>query len=132
MFHPKEPENEVGRQARQQYLAQARRVIGEAELDYSGLYRRFAENDWAAIKLDEAIARIALKSGYAPKQVVGLLHQSPYLQHQVHINHVPLAPMSQYVRSTVIKAMQQLEKSQLFEQKSQSRFRQPNSGWELE
>ena len=112
MLQPKEPEHEMGRQARQQYLAQARQVIGEAELDYSTLYQRFAENDWAAIKLDEAIARTALKAGYAPNQVVGLLHQSPYLQHQVHANQVPLAPMSQYVRSTVMKAMQQLEKSQ--------------------
>ncbi|MDJ0707456.1 MAG: hypothetical protein QNJ46_29630 [Leptolyngbyaceae cyanobacterium MO_188.B28] len=112
MRHPKDPENEVGREARQQYLAQAQMVIGEADLDYAVLYQRFAENDWAAIKLDEAIARYALRAGYPPKQVVGLLHQSPYLQHQVHINRVPLAPMSQYVRSTVMKAMQQLEKSQ--------------------
>lgn len=132
MLQPKEPENEMGRQARQQYLAQARKVIGEAEVDYSVLYRRFAENDWAAIKLDEAIARTALKSGYTPKQVVGLLHQSPYLQHQVHANQVPLAPMSQYVRSTVMKAMQQLEKSQIFEQKSQGRFRHHKSGLGLE
>ena len=132
MLYPKEPENEAGRQARQQYLAQARKVIGEAEIDYCALYQRFAENDWAAIKLDEAIARTALKAGYAPKRVVGLLHQSPYLQHQVHVNQVPLAPMSQYVRSTVMKAIQQLENSQLFEQNSQGRLRQQKTSLGLE
>ena len=104
MLTPKEPESEVGRKARQAYLQFAQRVIGESTLDYPTLYRRFAENDWAAIKLDEAV----LRAGFSPKSAVGILHQGPYLQFQVHHNKVPLAPMSQYVRSTVLTAMQKV------------------------
>jgi hypothetical protein len=131
-FKPKEPDNDAGQRARQQYLELSRRIIGEPKLDYLTLYGRFATNDWAAIKLDDAIARSALKSGCTPKETVAILHQSPYLQHQVHQNKVPLAPMSQYVRSTVLKVMQQLEKSQVFEQQLQQRSRQRQSGMELE
>ncbi|MCU0567477.1 MAG: hypothetical protein MUF49_12880 [Oculatellaceae cyanobacterium Prado106] len=83
---PKEPETETGKQARQQYLEHAQRITGEAGLDYATLYQRFAQNDWAAIKLDDAIALSALRAGYSPKEVVGILHQSPYLQYQVHAN----------------------------------------------
>lgn len=129
---PKEPENAAGKQARQQYLEQARRVVGEANLDYAALYQRFAQNDWAAIKLDDTVALAALKAGYSPKEVVGILHQSPYLQHQVHSNRVPLAPMSQYVRSTVMKAVQRLEKSQSGQQKPQGQTSLRQSGMELE
>jgi hypothetical protein len=75
----KEPENEAGKQARQQYLEHAQKITGDASLDYNTLYQRFAQNDWAAIKL--------------------------------HGNKVPLAPMSQYVRSTVMKAVQKTERS---------------------
>lgn len=132
VLQPKEPDNEVGRQARQQYLEQARKVVGEAELDYTTLYQRFAENDWAAIKLDDAIALSLLRTGHSPKAVAGILHQSPYLQHQVHANRVPLAPMSQYVRSTVMKAMQQVERSQLGMQQVQQPSRQHQSGFELD
>jgi hypothetical protein len=59
---PKEPENAAGQQARQHYLEQARRVVGEANLDYAALYQRFAQNDWAAIKLDDSVALAALKA----------------------------------------------------------------------
>ncbi len=128
---PKEPENEAGQQARQHYLEQARRVVGEAKLDYAALYQRFAQNDWAAIKLDDSVALAALKAGYSPKEVVGILHQSPYLQHQVHSNRVPLAPMSQYVRSTVMKAVQRLEKAQ-GQQKTQGQSPLRKPGVELE
>ena len=108
MLTPKEPESEVGRKARQAYLQFAQRVIGESTLDYPTLYRRFAENDWAAIKLDDAVAEAVLRAGFSPKSAVGILHQGPYLQFQVHHNKVPLAPMSQYVRSTVLTAMQKV------------------------
>ena len=108
---PKEPASERGVLARQQYLELARRVIGDPQLEYGVLYQRFAENDWAAIKLDEAVALKGLTSGHSPKVVSGILHQSPYLQHQVHQNKVPLAPMSQYVRSTVMKLWQQAKKT---------------------
>ena len=108
---PKEPANERGVLARQQYLELARVVIGEPQIDYGTLYERFAQNDWAAVKLDEAVALKGLTTGHSPKAVVRILHQSPYMQHQVHQNKVPLAPMSQYVRSTVMKVLQQVEKA---------------------
>jgi hypothetical protein len=109
---PKTPEKEAGKEARRQYLALAQQVIGDPQMDYDTLYQRFAENDWAAIKLDDAVSLKALKAGYEPKAVVGILHQSPYVQHQVHQNKVPAAPMSQYVRSTVMKVMQQWKVAQ--------------------
>ncbi|MEO1392398.1 MAG: hypothetical protein AAFV90_05780 [Cyanobacteria bacterium J06634_5] len=111
-LEPKKPSNEVGKVARQQYLDLAKRVTGEANLDYDTLYQRFAENDWAAVKLDDAVASLSLRVGNSPKQTVGILHQSPYLQHQVHQRNVPLAPMSQYVRSTVLKTFQQQKQAQ--------------------
>lgn len=117
---PKQPSNESGKAARQQYLDLAKRVTGEANLDYDTLYQRFAENDWAAVKLDDAVASLSLKAGNSPKQTVGILHQSPYLQHQVHQQNVPLAPMSQYVRSTVLKTVQQQKQTQP-QQRSTSR-----------
>ena len=106
---PKEPANERGVVARQQYLELARVVIGEPQIDYGTLYERFAQNDWAAVKLDEAVALKGLTTGHSTKLVARILHQSPYMQYQVHQNKVPLAPMSQYVRSTVIKLWQQVK-----------------------
>ncbi|NEQ52675.1 MAG: hypothetical protein F6K11_21485 [Leptolyngbya sp. SIO3F4] len=114
---PKEPANERGVLARQQYLELARVVIGEPQIDYGTLYERFAQNDWAAVKLDEAVALKGLTTGHSPKAVVKILHQSPYMQHQVHQNKVPLAPMSQYVRSTVMKLWQQMDKRNMQEKK---------------
>ncbi|MDJ0705136.1 MAG: hypothetical protein QNJ46_17780 [Leptolyngbyaceae cyanobacterium MO_188.B28] len=105
---PKEPESEVGRKARRVYLQFAQRVIGESTLDYPTLYQRFAENNWAAIKLDDAVAEAVLRAGFSPKSAVGVLHQGPYLQFQVHHRKTPLDPMSQYVRSTVLTAMQKV------------------------
>jgi hypothetical protein len=107
-FTPKEPEKLAGQEARQTYLVFARAVIGETSVDYATLYQRFAPNDWAAIKLDDGVALAALKSGYAAKDVVGFLHQSPYVQHQIHAQQVPVATMTQYAKSTVQKAMEVL------------------------
>ncbi|MEM9004747.1 MAG: hypothetical protein AAGE59_14645 [Cyanobacteria bacterium P01_F01_bin.86] len=126
---PKQPSNESGKAARQQYLDLAKRVTGEADLDYATLYQRFAENDWAAVKLDDAVASLSLKTGNSPKQTVGILHQSPYLQHQVHQRNVPLAPMSQYVRSTVLKTVQQQKQAQ---SQQQSQQRSPSRSSEIE
>jgi hypothetical protein len=106
---PKEPANELGQRSRQQYLQQARQVIGEVNLEYSTLYHRFAENDWAAIQLDAAVAIAALRSGLAPKEIVNLLHQGPYVQHQVHVQQVPVLAMSQYARGIVLQALAQLQ-----------------------
>jgi hypothetical protein len=120
-LEPKKPSNEAGAAARQQYLDLAKRVTGEANLDYDTLYQRFAENDWAAVKLDDAVASLSLKAGNSPKQTVGILHQSPYLQHQVHQRNVPLAPMSQYVRATVLKSVQQLKPARSLSSETQPR-----------
>ena len=100
---PKEPAHERGVLARQKYLELARRVIREPQIEYDVLYQRFVENDWAAVQLDEAVALKGLTMGYSPEVVSWILLQSPYLQYHVHQNKVPLAPMSQYVRSTVMK-----------------------------
>jgi hypothetical protein len=105
-FSPKEPEKIAGQEARQTYLVFARAVIGETSVDYATLYQRFAPNDWAAIKLDDGVALAALKSGYPAKDVVGFLHQSPYVQHQIHVQQVPVATMTQYAKATVQKALQ--------------------------
>jgi hypothetical protein len=107
-FTPKEPEKPSGQEARQTYLVFARAVIGETHVDYATLYQRFAPNDWAAIKLDDGVALAALKSGYAAKDVVGFLHQSPYVQHQIHAGQIPVATMTQYAKATVQKALQVL------------------------
>lgn len=128
---PKTPETAAGQEARQQYLELAQQVTGDAQLDYSTLYQRFAENDWAAVKLDDAVALKGLKAGHSPKAVVGILHQSPYVQHQVHHNRVPVAPMSQYVRSTVMKVLQQWKQTQATQAQSGQR-RQPQTGLDLE
>ncbi|NEQ47519.1 MAG: hypothetical protein F6K00_29845 [Leptolyngbya sp. SIOISBB] len=128
---PKIPETEAGQEARQQYLELAQQVIGDAQVDYNMLYQRFAENDWAAVKLDDAVALKGLKAGHSPKTVVGILHQSPYVQHQVHRNRVPIAPMSQYVRSTVMKVLQQWKQAQA-SQAQPSQRRQQQTGLDLE
>lgn len=129
---PQTPETEAGQQARQRYLTLAREVIGEDDLDYTRLYQQFAANDWAAIKLDDAVALQALQAGYTPKEVAGLLHQSPYIQHQVHHNRVPVAPMTQYAKGTVIKMLQQLKVSQSAQQSVSRPKQQRQSGMELE
>ena len=129
---PKTPETEVGRQARQQYLTLAREVIGEDDLDYTTLYQRFAENDWAAIKLDDAVALQGLKAGFTPKEVAVMLLQSPYIQHQIHHKRVPAAPMTQYAKGTVIKMLQQLKVTQSTQQSASRQRPQRQSGMELE
>ena len=102
---PKEPQFDYSRKARADYLEYARAVIGDFTLDYLTLYGRFAENDWACIKLDKAVAFVALKSGRLPAEVGSLLHQGPYIQFQVHHNQVPVTPMTYYAREIVMGQM---------------------------
>jgi hypothetical protein len=109
---PKEPEKEIGQKARQMYLKLARQVMSRSNLDYLELYQQFAENDWAALKLDDAVAELGLRSGLSPRVVMGVLHQGPYIQHLVHQKNMPVAPMSQYARSTVMTAMQKVRQVQ--------------------
>jgi len=59
-------------QARQAYLTFAQRVVGD-EVDYATLHQQFASNDWAAIKLDDAVAEAVLRAGYSQKSAMGVL-----------------------------------------------------------
>lgn len=111
-IQPKEPANEAGKTARQGYLEFARKVIGEVSLDYPSLYQRFAQNDWAAIKLDDAVAEAALHAGQSATESCRLLLQSPYVQYQVHQKQVGASGMVRYVESTVRQALQEVRSSQ--------------------
>lgn len=102
---PREPQYDCSRQARAKYLECAQAVIGDAALDYPTLYGRFVENDWACIKLDEAVALKTLRVGRLPREVVGMLHQGPYIQLQVHHHQVSVTPMTYYARSIVMTQM---------------------------
>ncbi|MEM8805123.1 MAG: hypothetical protein AAGF01_03640 [Cyanobacteria bacterium P01_G01_bin.38] len=119
VLHPKEPEKEAGQKARQAYLAIAQQVIGESALDYTTLYQRFAQNDWAAIKLDDSVAAAALKQGHSPKETALILHQGPYMQYQVHHQKAPVPAMRQYIKVTVMQAVQRMRKTRTAQVKSQ-------------
>ena len=102
---PREPQYDDSRQARAEYLEYAQTVIGDPSLDYLILYGRFAENEWACIELDKAVALEALGSGRLPVEIASLLHQGPYIQVQVHHNQLPVAPMTYYARGIVLEQM---------------------------
>ncbi|HEY9618899.1 MAG TPA: hypothetical protein V6C78_00940 [Crinalium sp.] len=121
-LQPKEPAKELGRRSRQLYLEQARQVIGEGDLDYPTLYQRFALNDWAAIKLDDAVAQSALKAGMTPQDAVNMLHQGPYIQYQIHTKQVPVLAMSQYARGVVLQVLHQLQRSRHRKEMTQHPF----------
>ena len=127
---PKEPTHEAGQQARQAYLEQARRVIGEPTAEYAKLYQRFAENDWAAMQLDRAVVAAALKAGMTAKAVVDALHQGPYIQYQVHQKQVPKQAMTQYARGVVIQEVYKLQ--QQVPSNSKQQAPQPKPNLELE
>jgi hypothetical protein len=127
---PKEPSHELGKQARQKYLDQARSVIGEPDLNYNDIYQRFAQNDWAAMQLDKSVVEAALKTGTPAKELVETLHQSPYIQHQVHQKKVPKQVMTQYAKGLVIQELYKLQ--QQSPKKSQQSTRQPKSGLEMD
>ncbi|TVQ07419.1 MAG: hypothetical protein EA368_14270 [Leptolyngbya sp. DLM2.Bin27] len=79
---PKEPETEKGRLMRQQYLALAKASLKDAK-DYESLYTRYSENVTSAQGLDQDVARAALQTGKAPRQVIQLLAQGPFTQQQI-------------------------------------------------
>jgi hypothetical protein len=108
-FTPKEPQTEGGRQARQQYLQFARRIIDEPTMDYSTLYKRFAPNDWAAIQLNDAVAEVALREGMAPQGVTGLLCQGPFAQCQHHQRGITIQVLHRCLRASLIVAKQQID-----------------------
>jgi hypothetical protein len=127
---PKEPSHELGLQARNQYLEQARSVVGEPNIDYTAVYQRFAQNDWAAMQLDKSVVEAALKNGTSAKAVVETLHQGPYIQYQVHHKKVPKQVMTQYAKGLVIQELYKLQ--QQSPQKPQQSTRQQQSGVELD
>ena len=108
-FTPKEPQTEVGRQARQQYLQFAQRIIDEPSMDYATLYRRFAPNDWAAIQLNDAVAEVALSEELAPQGVIGLLCQGPFTQFQHHQQGVTIHALQRCLRESLIVAKQKID-----------------------
>ncbi len=108
-FTPKEPQTEGGRQARQQYLQFAQRIIDEPTLDYTTLYKRFAPNDWAAIQLNDAVAEVALREGMAPQGVIGLLYQGPFTQCQHHQRGVTIHALHRCLRESLIVTKQKID-----------------------
>ncbi|NEP19633.1 MAG: hypothetical protein F6J97_22535 [Leptolyngbya sp. SIO4C1] len=131
-LQPKEPEKEAGQKARQAYLALAQQVIGDSSLDYTTLYQRFAQNDWAAIKLDDAVAAAALRQGLSPKETATVLHQGPYMQYQVHQQQAPIPAMRQYIKATVMQAVQRRVKTWTAQTKFQEQSTQRKTGFEME
>ena len=111
-FTPKEPQTEGGCQARQQYLQFAQRIIDEPTMDYATLYKRFAPNDWAAIRLNDAVAEVALREGMAPQGVTGLLYQGPFAQCQYHQRGVTIHALNRCLRESLIVAKQKIDAAQ--------------------
>ncbi|NET34892.1 MAG: hypothetical protein F6K19_23190 [Cyanothece sp. SIO1E1] len=103
---PREPETEKGRLVREQYLSIARTALGESTLDYLSLYERYSQDQPAAQSLDQSVARAALQAGHGPRQVIQLLAQGPFTQHQTRqlspeARKAALPGLLQYAQATV-------------------------------
>ena len=108
---PKEPESEKGRLMRQQYLALAKASLKDAK-DYESLYTRYSENVTSAQGLDQEVARSALQTGKAPRQVIQLLAQGPFTQRQIlglsdEEKKAALPQLFQYAQRTIDSLQQQ-------------------------
>ena len=108
---PKEPESEKGRLMRQQYLALAKASLKDAK-DYESLYTRYSDNPTSAQGLDQEVARAALQTGKAPRQVIQLLAQGPFTQQQIlglpdDEKKAALPQLLQYAQKTVDSLQQQ-------------------------
>ncbi len=108
---PKEPESEKGRLMRQQYLALAKASLKDAK-DYESLYTRYSDNPIAAQGLDQEVARAALQTGKAPRQVLQLLAQGPFTQQRIlrlsdEEKKAALPQLLQYAQKTVDSLQQQ-------------------------
>ena len=113
---PREPETEKGRLAREQYLSEARAVLGGTKLSYADLYQRYSgdtsETQQAAQTLDQAVAKTALMAGKAPRMVIQLLAQGPFTQRQTcnlspEEKQAVLPKLLQYAQVTVEGFQQQ-------------------------
>ncbi|MEM9152786.1 MAG: hypothetical protein AAGB19_20335 [Cyanobacteria bacterium P01_F01_bin.3] len=98
--------------ARHDYLEVSRRVIGEPDIDYLQLYQRFIINEWAAIKLDDAVALTALKLGNPAVNVAITLLQGPFIQYQIYEKGVITLAMVRYAKYTVRDAFKQFKQQQ--------------------
>jgi hypothetical protein len=106
---PREPETEKGKLTREQYLGFARTALQET-IDYLGLYQKQAIA--SAQSLDQSVALLALQSGIPPRQVMQLLAQGIYTQHQTcqsspQEKQAALPGLLQYAQAIVETAQRQ-------------------------
>ena len=113
---PRAPETEKARSMREQYLALSKAVLGDSALNYLSLYQRYAsarpDIQQAAQALDQALARLALQAGNAPRVVTQLLAQGPFTQYQTRTlssedKQAALPRLLQYAQSIVEAAQRQ-------------------------
>ena len=78
---PKEPDSAKGKAVREQYFSLTK-ATGKTVKNYGELYQRYAPNSIAAQALDQEVAGVALKAGNSTRQVIQLLAQGPFTQHQ--------------------------------------------------
>jgi hypothetical protein len=107
---PRSPDTEKGQQSREQYLACAQVVLHDTKMTYVDLYNRYAsgqsQTQQLAQALDQAVATVALKAGNPPRQVIQMLAQGPFTQHQVRDlspeeKKVVIPKLLAYAQSTV-------------------------------
>ena len=113
---PREPDSDKGKVARAQYLAFARAVLRENFADYGALFQKYASDQAdglpAAQELDQTVARLALQSGHAPRQVIQLIAQGPFVQfetrsHSEADRKAAIPRLLHYARTTVDASQQQ-------------------------
>lgn len=108
---PKEPDTDKGRAVREQYFSIAK-ATGKTVKNYSELYQRYAPNSSVAQTLDQEVTRVALKAGNSARQVIQLLAQGPFTQHQAarlspEEKQAALSKLLQYAQQTVNEVQQQ-------------------------
>lgn len=99
-------------QLREQYLSYARRIMRQPQLDYKSLYQQFGNNEWAAKRLDQAVAMTALRDRKSPSEAAYLLAQGPHVQKQTGERGMKPADLIDYAKLTVTQGMQSLQRSQ--------------------
>ncbi|MEO0397467.1 MAG: hypothetical protein AAF243_15985 [Cyanobacteria bacterium P01_A01_bin.137] len=87
-------------------------MIGEPDIDYTELYQRFIINEWAAIKLDDAVALAALERGNPILDIFFTLHQGPFIQYQIYEKGMVKLAMTRYARCTVHDAFMRFKRQQ--------------------
>ena len=79
----------------------------------SELYQRFIVNEWAAIKLDDEVALVALET-WEPELWTSFftLLQGPFIQYQVYEKGMVKLAMTRYARCTVHEAFMRFKRQQ--------------------